>query len=66
MTFNWDNIKYLFQIPVEWFRVIHNKVFKAYGTNFIEVKEDDSDGGLHIDVNEELFKQMVDAVVEPT
>ena len=58
MTFNWDNIKYLFQIPLEWFKRINNYVFKSYGTNFIKVKEDD-DGAMCIDVDDDSFKAAV-------
>ncbi len=45
MIVAWDNIKYLFQIPLGWFKAISNRVFKAYGTNFIVVKEG-ADGGM--------------------
>ena len=62
MTFNWDNIKYLFQIPVEWFKAVHNRIFKAYGTNFIIVK-DGSDDGMNIDVDETLFAEAVKSVM---
>ena len=55
MTFNWDNIRYLFQIPVDWFKTIHDRVFKAFGSNFIVVKEDSDSGGMHIDVDEDSF-----------
>lgn len=55
MTFNWDNIKYIFQIPYEWFKSIHDRVFKAFGTNFIVVKEDPDSGGTWIDVDEDAF-----------
>ena len=58
MTINWENIKYLFQIPLDWFKAIHNKVFHAYGTNFIRVRNGD-DGGMHIDVDENTFAQQV-------
>lgn len=61
---NWDNIKYLFQIPVSWFRKIHNRVLKAYGTNFIVVKEDDENGGMHIDVDGDSFARAVKNAVD--
>ena len=54
MTINWDNIKYLFQLPLEWFKSIHNKVFKAYGTNFIVVRDGDN-GAMKIDIDENTF-----------
>lgn len=58
MSINWDNIRYLFQIPITWFKTISKRVFGAYGTNFIIVKEGD-DGGTQIDVDEDAFKQAV-------
>ena len=58
MSINWENIRYLFQIPITWFKRIHQRVFGAYGTNFIVVKEGD-DGGTQIDVDEEVFTRAV-------
>lgn len=58
MSINWDNIKYLFQIPIDWFITISKKVFNAYGTNFIVVRDGDA-GAMHIDVDETLFEQAV-------
>ena len=63
MTINWENIRYLFQIPFGWFKAISDKVFNAYGTNFIIVKDGD-DGGMQIDVDEDMFGQMVSANVD--
>ena len=57
-SINWDNIKYLFQIPVDWFVGISKKVYNAYGTNFIVVRDGDEDG-MHIDVDETLFEAAV-------
>ena len=58
MSLNWDNIKYIFQIPFEWFMSIHNRVFGMYGTNFIVVREDE-DGATQVDVDQDSFKQAV-------
>lgn len=58
---NWDNVKYLFQIPLSWFKSIHDRVFKSYGGNFITVKEGD-DGGTEVSVNEDAFVAAVQAV----
>lgn len=55
---NWDNVKYLFQIPLSWFKSIHDRVFKSYGTNFISVKEGD-DGGTEIAIDDDAFTQAV-------
>lgn len=57
---DWDNIKYIFQIPLSWFKAINSRVFKAYGQNFIEVREA-QDGATEIGVKEDLFAQMVQA-----
>ncbi len=58
---SWDNIKYLFQIPVAWFRKIHDRVYKAYGVNFLTVNEGEN-GGTEFGVDENMFAQMVQAV----
>ena len=55
---NWDTIQYIFQIPLSWYKSIHNKVFKAYGTNFIKVRDGD-EGGMQIDVDEATFNEAV-------
>lgn len=55
---NWDSIKYIFQIPISWYKDIHKKVFGAYGTNFIRVR-DGEDGAMQIDVDEDSFKAAV-------
>lgn len=57
----WDNIKYLFQIPLSWFKSIHDRVFGAYGTNFIVVKADEN-GATQIDVDEDSFTQAVRSI----
>ena len=58
MSMNWDDIKYLFQLPLEWFKAIHKKVFNAYGTNFIKVR-DGSNGAMQIDIDQDAFSQQV-------
>ena len=55
---NWDTIKYIFQIPLGWYKSIHDKVFNAYGTNFIKVRDGD-DGAMQIDVDEATFNEAV-------
>lgn len=55
---NWDNITYIFQIPITWYEKIHKRVFGAYGTNFIRVRDGD-DGEMQIDVDEDSFAQAV-------
>ena len=58
---NWDSIKYIFQIPLSWFKSIHNRVFKSYGTDFLTVKEGQY-GGLEIGVNNEQFDSRVASI----
>lgn len=58
---NWDNIKYIFQVPLSWFKSIHDRVFGMYGTNFITVKADEN-GATQIAVDDDAFKQAVRSV----
>ena len=60
MNISWDNIKYLFQIPLEWFRKISNRVFNAYGSNFINVTEGYY-GGLEIGIDIPEFADTVNS-----
>lgn len=60
MNLNWDGIKFLFQIPLEWFRKIHDRVFKAYGSGFLTVKEGYY-GGTEIGIDDEAFAAAVQA-----
>lgn len=57
---DFEDIKYIFQIPLDWYRSISKKVFGAYGTNFIRVKEG-ADGAMQIDVDEDSFNTAVRA-----
>lgn len=57
---DFEKIQYIFQIPLEWYRRISKKVFDAYGTNFIRVKEGE-DGAMQIDVDEDSFNAAVQA-----
>ena len=62
MNFSFDKIKYLFQIPIEWFKSIHERIFNAYGTNFITVKQGYYNG-LEVGIDEETFSSAVNEVV---
>ena len=62
MNFSFDKIKYLFQIPLEWFKNIHERIFNAYGTNFITVKQGYYNG-LEVGIDEETFSSAVNEVV---
>lgn len=66
MKIDWDSIKYIFQIPVRWYREISNKVDKAYGKDFIKVRQDGMNDGLEIGVDKDLFERTVkDIAGEP-
>lgn len=58
MSVDWENIQYIFQIPIGWYQDISNKVEHAYGQNFITLREG-YDGGLEIGVDEEMFSAYV-------
>lgn len=55
---NWDSIKYIFQIPISWYKKIHNRVFNAYGSNFIIVREGYY-GGTEIGIDSDGFEDEV-------
>ena len=58
MSVNWDSIKYIFQIPLKWYKSISDRVFNAYGSNFIVVKEGYY-GGTEFGVDEDAFASEV-------
>ena len=62
MEINWDSIKYIFQIPREWFRYIHRKIHNAYGTLFIRVMDGEY-GGMKIDIDKTIFKETVEDAI---
>ena len=61
MEINWNAIKYIFQIPKEWYSYIHKKIHNAYGTLFIRVMDGEY-GGMKIDIDKTLFKEAVEDV----
>lgn len=60
---NWDSIKYIFQIPLSWYEKIHKRVFNAYGTNFLTVREGYY-GGTEIAVDSDGFTAEVNRVID--
>lgn len=62
MEINWDSIKYIFQIPRDWFRYIHRKIHNAYGALFIRVMDGEY-GGMKIDIDKQVFKETVEDVI---
>ena len=63
MEINWDAIKYIFQIPKDWYRYIHRKIHNAYGTLFIRVMDGEY-GGMKIDIDKQAFKETVEDVID--
>lgn len=63
MEINWDSIKYIFQIPREWYSYIHRKIHNAYGTLFIRVMDGEY-GGMKIDIDRAIFKEAVEDAVD--
>lgn len=63
MEINWDSIKYIFQVPKDWYSYIHRKIHNAYGTLFIRVLDGEY-GGMKIDIDRGLFKEAVDDAVD--
>ena len=51
-----DNIRYVFQIPLSWFRMVHAFCFGSYGGHLIRITRD-KDGSASFDVDEEELKQ---------
>lgn len=62
MEINWDSIKYIFQIPRDWFRYIHRKIHNAYGVLFIRVMDGEY-GGMKIDIDKHVFKETVEDAI---
>lgn len=63
MEINWDSIKYIFQIPKDWYSYIHRKIHNAYGTLFIRVMDGEY-GGMKIDIDKAIFKEAVEDAVD--
>ena len=60
---NWDTIQYIFQIPLRWYRYIHNCCFKSYGGNLIQIT-DQGDGTKEISVPQEEFEAAVKSLAK--
>lgn len=63
MEINWDSIKYIFQVPKDWYSYIHRKIHNAYGTLFIRVLDGEY-GGMKIDIDRDLFNEAVEDAVD--
>ena len=59
MNINWNDIRYIFQLPLQWFKTISDKVFNAYGTNFLTIK-DGMYGGMEFGIDEQVFANAVE------
>lgn len=55
---DWDGIKYIFQIPLNWYRKVDNMIFHAYGSNFLTVREGYY-GGLEVGIDNQGFSDAV-------
>jgi len=55
---DWDGIKYIFQIPLNWYRKVDNMIFHAYGSNFLTVREGYY-GGLEIGIDNQGFSDAI-------
>jgi hypothetical protein len=55
---DWDSVQYIFQIPLDWYKGVHNWIENSYGTDFLTVSEGYY-GGQRIGIDKDLF---VDAV----
>lgn len=59
MKLDWENIKYIFQIPVRWFKDVQDKIYHAYGSGFIDVKQNGYNDGLQIGIDQDQFEAEV-------
>lgn len=59
MIVNLDSIKYIFQIPLEWYKKAHNACFKSFGEEFIVVTPQDN-GANKIGIDEPSFAAAVE------
>lgn len=53
-----DNIKYVFQIPLAWFRAVNAFCFGSYGGNLIRITRG-KDGAASFDVDENELAQLI-------
>ena len=53
-----DNIKYVFQIPLAWFRAVNAFCFGSYGGNLIRITRG-KDGAASFDVDENELAQLL-------
>ena len=60
---NLDGIKYIFQIPLAWFKRVGEFVFHSYGGNLIQIRRD-RNGAAEIGVDPDEFRDRVNEVVE--
>lgn len=63
MIMDWENIKFIFQIPLKWYRSIHDRVFKSYGTDFLRVDEGRY-GGTRVSIEQDIFKDYVETIID--
>ena len=59
---NLDGIKYIFQIPLAWFKRVGEFVFKSYGGNLIQIRRD-RNGAAEIYIDPDEFHDQVVAQI---
>lgn len=59
---NWDGVKYIFQIPLDWYRGVHKWIENSYGTDFLTVTEG-AYGGQRIGIDQNAFVAYVNEAI---
>lgn len=66
MSIDWEQIKFIFQIPKKWFQDIGNKIDHMYGEGFVSVKENGRNDGIEIGIDHEQFEDEVRRITGTT
>lgn len=59
MKVDWDNIKYIFQLPLKWYSWIDTKIRHMYGADFINIKHNGYNDGIEVGVDYDSFANEV-------
>lgn len=63
MVINLDNIKYIFQIPLQWYKKVHNACFKSYGEDYVKIDATD-DGTNIISLDTERLDETIEEKID--
>lgn len=63
MVINLDNIKYIFQIPLQWYKRVHNACFKTYGEDYVRIDATD-DGTNIISLDTERLDETIEEKID--